>query len=181
MNISGLSRDALNAEEVWLYVNGDFYAIQEPGDPHACDVICELTPYGAIAACNGCSVSGWGNTRITGPITTLEVEDSVFIGQPAGGIFSLFVCEGTSGLHDTAGAGQGRPYPNPATDALWIDLPDAQSARVQLFDANGRAIPVGTTFTYNRMHISTEGLAPGVYAVQVEQGSRRTMHRVVIE
>jgi hypothetical protein len=181
LNVSGTSQTNADIEEVWLYVNGAHYAIPEPGVPQTCDAMAVLTAEGNIAACANCSVSGWGGTVIPGPISTLTVQDTVLSGIPAGSIFSLFICaQHGSGWLDTAGDPSGSPYPNPATDAVFVKLPGAHAADVSLFDASGRCVMTGTNAQAGIVRVSTAALPDGVYTLRVRQGDALTAHRVVV-
>lgn len=181
-NVSGISQDVSNAEEVWLYVNGAHYTIPVPGLPQACDPMAVLTPNGDIAACSNCSVSGWGGTTIPGPITTLTVLDTVLMGMPAGSIFSLFICaDHGTGAQDATTMQHASPYPNPARDVLFIDLRDVLNTHVRLFDASGRRVAITTSVVANRMSIFTAGLPSGIYALQVQQDAQLMVHQVVVE
>jgi hypothetical protein len=181
-NVSGISLDAANEEEIWLFVNGAHYAIPEPGSPQVCDPMAILTPEGNIEGCQNCSVSGWGGTVIPGPITTLTIMDSVILGQPAGSIFSLFICaQHGTGMVDAFGALRTSPYPNPATEAVFIDLPDARSANVSLFDGGGRQLAVNITIVGHTVRLNTAGLPKGLYGIRVQRGEHVAMHRVAVE
>lgn len=75
---------------------------------------------------------------LVGPITTLTIQDTVFYGQPAVGIFSLYLC-GTVGMSDAEIAAARPPWPNPATSTL--QLPTLyRSAEVRLLDLQGRVV-----------------------------------------
>lgn len=95
LNFSGISYDPSNEEIFKLYVNGSHYAIPNAGTNNACDPMAVLTVSGDIIGCNNCGVSGWNGTSITGPISTIEVIDSLVMGSPNGSLFSLFICAGT--------------------------------------------------------------------------------------
>jgi gliding motility-associated-like protein len=93
LNFSGVSNVSPHVEEVRIKVNGVQYAIPVTGTPNGCDPMAVLTMTGSVGGCIGCSVSGWNGTTITGPISSLTVLDTVILGQPAGSLFSLFICE----------------------------------------------------------------------------------------
>jgi hypothetical protein len=180
--VSGTSRDVANEEEIWLFVNGAHYAIPQAGSPQVCDPMAVLTPEGNIEGCENCGVSGWGGTIIPGPINTLTVLDTVLIGQPAGSIFSLFICsQHGDGVVDAFNVLHTAPYPNPATDVISIDLLDARNADVSLFDGSGRRMAVNATITGNTIRISTAGLPKGIYALRVQQGEAVGIHRVAVD
>ena len=181
LNFSGLSRDPSNAEEIWLYVNGNHYAIPEAGDQQVCDALAVLTPEGNIAACANCSVSGWGGTLIPGPISTLTVQDTVLIGAPAGAIFSLFLCgSGGIGVGELNSAFAAHPYPQPAQDAIYLDLSGSANAQVLLYDANGKLVSSTMATLSNTVRVSTADLPDGIYSLRVQQGDALTVHRIVV-
>lgn len=70
-------------------------------------------------------------------------------------------------IQETA-AGQVRAYPNPATDALTIELAaGAASAAVQFFDAAGKQVQVPVTRSGDLLRADVAGLASGVYTVRI--------------
>ncbi|MEO8068245.1 MAG: T9SS type A sorting domain-containing protein [Flavobacteriales bacterium] len=180
INVSGISQDANNAEEVRLFVNGAHYSIPAPGLPQTCDPMAVLTANGDIAACTNCSVSGWGGTPIPGPITTLTVQDTILLGAPAGAIFSLFICaHGETGLGSETEGSLGKPYPNPATDHITLHGIDAR-ASVRLFDARGSRVPVNISNASGNLSIGLGAVPPGIYSLQVQSDAGTVVHRVVV-
>lgn len=97
LKISAITNNVGSAtEEVWLFVNGAHYVIPAPGTSNGCDDLAVITVNGDI----GSLVPGAGwNMTIPGPITDLEVRNVMFIGDAAGSIFSLFICEGQGGAN----------------------------------------------------------------------------------
>lgn len=180
-NISGLSNDVTNHEEVWVYVNGGHYAIPVAGSPQICDPMALLTADGNIAPCTNCGVSGWGYTIVPGPIATLTIMDTVFIGNPAGSIFSLFICPNgkPTGIWEE-GAPLPGPYPNPASGEFTVQLRDANST-VRLFDPIGREVAVVVKREGLLVGMDVSSLTDGIYTVEVLDGSSRTTHRLVLK
>ena len=91
LNFSGVSTSDVYNEEVVLEVNGHHYMLKKKGTLNNCEEMAVLTPWGNITGCDGCSGSGWNNTRIEGPIYTLTIVDSVLLGEPAGVLFGLYM------------------------------------------------------------------------------------------
>jgi hypothetical protein len=83
-----------------------------------------------------------------------------------------------------AGAGNtsGRPYPNPAHSLATVQIPSsAGSATLTLFDGLGRVVrkvfaPAGAAYPFNLI-----GLAPGLYALQVQVGESQTRQKLLVE
>lgn len=73
-------------------------------------------------------------------------------------------------------------YPNPASDVLWITLPDRDGATsVRLFAEDGRVVLIQQRSAWNgplRVE-GFEGLAAGVYLLQVEHKGARGAQRIV--
>src|SRR5690606_20687448 len=70
------------------------YTVTEAGKENGCDDLAITTKTGNIGVKENTSVGGWLGTVINGPIKTLEIKDTVLNGQPAGALFSLFICPG---------------------------------------------------------------------------------------
>lgn len=80
-----------NLEEVAFTVNGSFYQITNPGVADACLPEAVISPTGTIQGCTGC-ISSWDDIEITTTINSLNVEDIILSGSPAGVLFSLYLC-----------------------------------------------------------------------------------------
>ena len=94
LNFSGISNVTGATEEVSIYVNGVHYQVEKIGEPNGCDELAFIAPDGNIGVPLYTSVGGWLGTIIEGPISTLEIKDTVLQGTPAGALFSLFICPG---------------------------------------------------------------------------------------
>jgi gliding motility-associated-like protein len=101
LNFSGISDGVGTREEIKLKLNGFHYKIPTVGSNNGCDPLGVLTIDGNVGPCNNCVVSGWNGTTITGNISTLTVIDTVLNGQPAGALFSLFICNNPIDTADT--------------------------------------------------------------------------------
>lgn len=113
---------------------------------------------------------GFVTHRENGEATTLNVRSTA----------SLVV-----GLDDLDARSNGmRAYPNPASGALWLELPEVMgAATIQVLAVDGRevlsrnAVFAGAPLTMNGF----EALTPGVYVVRVVLGDRQQQLRIVKE
>jgi hypothetical protein len=74
--------------------------------------------------------------------------------------------------------------PNPARSTATVTLPavpGATTATLTLTDALGRPVRTQTATPGARVELNLRGLAPGLYAVQVQAGSTRGTQRLVVE
>ncbi len=70
-------------------------------------------------------------------------------------------------------------FPNPATQKLWIDLPETPSS-LQLFDAQGRSVPVHQmVFSAHTLELNVEALLPGPYVLRIANSSELSTLRFV--
>lgn len=61
-----------------------------------------------------------------------------------------------------------KAWPVPASDVLWVDLPDGTTARgVDVIDALGRRAAMAWTADAGRVRLSVEDLRPGVYTLRI--------------
>lgn len=170
LNFSGISNDAGGTEEVALYVNGLHYAIPSPGAASSCDAMAVLSPAGNIRGCTGCSVSGWKETVISGPIALLTVKDSVITGLPNGSIFSLFICTGEVGLEEY-GTGPGyRLFPQPLRHeaTLQINRP-LNDATLIIYNLYGQPVKQLPHLSGNNIPLRREELPAGIYSLQLTE------------
>jgi gliding motility-associated-like protein len=144
LNVSGISEDPTNAEEIRLYVNGVHYAIPAAGTPNGCDPMAVLTGSGDIDACANCSVSGWNGTTIAGPISSLVVLDTLLRGAAAGSLFSLFICNGGGG----GSVNLGKDTTICQGNTLTLDATTAGATYTWSTGATSPTIVVDTTGTY---------------------------------
>lgn len=94
LNIGGITNIWIGRETVTLKVNGSHYRVTEIGE-HNCDTLAIITPNGDITSPDGWDLAGWNGTHITGPISSITVFDSMYFGNAAGSVFSIFICDGT--------------------------------------------------------------------------------------
>ncbi len=90
IDFTGLTGDSENMEEMQVFINGEHYAIPEPGKK-LCEDLAVLTSKGNIRPCRDCGVSGWKGTRIEGPIEKLTISDTILHGTPGGVLFALYI------------------------------------------------------------------------------------------
>jgi hypothetical protein len=174
LNFSGITNDAGGAEEVQLYVNGMHYPIPAPGNASGCDAMAVLRPSGNIAGCPGCSVSGWKETIINGPIALLTVKDSVIFGLPNGAIFSLFICsELTAGAERQNIKAGYLLSPNPlvteATMQLYTELKDAT---LILYNLYGQPVKELNHISGQSIPIHRNDLPVGVYFIRLTENKK---------
>jgi len=61
-----------------------------------------------------------------------------------------------------------KAWPVPASDVLWVDLPDGTTARgLDVIDALGRRAAMAWTADAGRVRLSVEDLRPGVYTLRI--------------
>ncbi len=165
LNFSGISNNSGGSEEVRVYVNGDHFAIPAPGTSNGCDDLAVLTSQGNIAGCQNCTVSGWMGTDISGPVYTLMVEDTVMLGEPAGAIFSLFICDSiATGEKENKFQGNFQVIPNPFIDQAILHFPQvSQKAMLTLYNSNGQLVRKMNDITGDQVMIKRDGLVSGFY------------------
>jgi hypothetical protein len=79
-----------------------------------------------------------------------------------------------------AGAGLLSVRPNPATDALWVSLPEGSGpADLRLWDAQGRLVAERPA-AEGPQRFDVGGLPPGLYWVEARYGSTRLVAKAVI-
>ncbi|MBL8001608.1 MAG: T9SS type A sorting domain-containing protein [Flavobacteriales bacterium] len=62
----------------------------------------------------------------------------------------------------------GKAWPVPASDVLWVDLPEGTTARgVDVIDALGRRAAKGWTVDAGRVRLSVDDLRPGAYTLRI--------------
>ncbi|MVN76586.1 T9SS type A sorting domain-containing protein [Hymenobacter sp. HMF4947] len=72
-------------------------------------------------------------------------------------------------------------YPNPATDYLVVELPQAGAATVALRDLTGRVVLAPVALVAHQPLRLPAGLAAGLYLLEVRQGSATAVRRVAIK
>jgi hypothetical protein len=71
-------------------------------------------------------------------------------------------------------------YPNPANDALNIQLPRYTQAQIQLIDAVGKTILTSNLYG-NTATLNTSDVPAGIYVLRVNDGATISTHSLVVE
>ena len=168
LNFSGISDQNGNYEEVRLWVNGQHYAIPEPGTDNMCDDMAILTLQGNIAGCDECATSGWLGTHIEGPISSITVEDTVYLGTPNGAIFSLFICDPSGvGIAEEKLMENGFFSPNPFSSVTrFVTEATIPEFTMYIFSLDGRILKEMKVSKGENVILSNEGLSSGIYFYQ---------------
>lgn len=166
LNFSGISEaGGDHKEEIRLFVNEVHYAIPSAGTLNGCDPMAVLTDEGNIVACPNCPLSGWMGTTINGPISSLTVLDTVYYGNPAGTIFSLFICDSLVGAFEHETTTQYQFFPNPLVNQSILKFPASDSnTTFKLFNINGQTVYTDTKIKNGEVILYGEGFLPGVYS-----------------
>ncbi|WP_225312630.1 M36 family metallopeptidase [Pseudotamlana haliotis] len=100
-----------------------------------------------------------------------------------GAIIDDFVVRGDNTLSTQENEIKGlKVFPNPTTDVITIQSSESlENAKVSIIDLMGRVlnnVPVHTNGS-NKKTVSLKGFATGVYLLNIDNGSRRSMTRIV--
>ena len=124
LNFSAITNISSNKDIVKLTVNGSHYPLTNVGNPISCpqtNSIPILNLNGNMIAPGGTSAVGCVELVIPGPISQIEVLDSV-VGFPAGVIFSLFICNESTSINTKSNTDNiVNIYPNPTTTHFTIE------------------------------------------------------------
>lgn len=182
LNFGGTSDTPPHTEEVKLYVNGQHYAIPAVGNTNPCEPLAILTPAGDLAACGGCSVSGWNGTTISGTISSLIVTDTVISGQPAGTVFSLFICDSVATEIDEW-EGENFPvvYPNPAKDFLFISTGDGKNFSIALYNSAGMLMDEQFYFNASTIEYDVKNYPNGFYILKLTKNNFPVYKKIVVD
>lgn len=182
INVTGLSADNDNMEEVKFFVNGKHYPIPSKGNKIACEEMAVLTPKGNIRPCRDCSISGWEGTYIEGPITTFKVTDTIFSGSPAGALIALYLVQPANNTakiyrHKLADLHAGLDIPITSTTV------DLLMATITLTDDNGSKLNIHHWNVSDEHHAnlySTE-FNKGTYTLTIRSDSQTEIQQIIIE
>ena len=72
------------------------------------------------------------------------------------------------------------PYPNPASNEIWIDLAGLKPANVKLLDASGREVEIFLNTSGSSTGVDVSELPPGVYFLAILT-SDPVVHRIIKE
>jgi hypothetical protein len=170
INVSGISNiSGSGIEEVKIRKNGVHYAIPAAGPANGCDPVAVLTPEGNMTGCAGCTVSGWNQTTVPGPVSTIEIIDTILFGGPNGSIFSLFICDRATGIDEINSEAQLKIFPNPFINSLNVTSTSDIPLQFTLYDVVSRRV-LQETFT-GSASINTEQLPKGIYLYEIKDGN----------
>lgn len=182
VNVTGLSADNDNMEEVKFFVNGKHYPIKERGKKIDCEEMAVLTPKGNIRPCTDCSISGWEGTFIEGPITSFKVTDTVFSGNPAGALIALYIVqpdENISAIYRVKLADL-----HAGSDiAIVTNEVNLQTATLSLTDSNGSKVEIQHFNSSDEFHgnFHSNELILGEYTLTIRGDSKVEVQRIVVE
>ncbi|MEM1320485.1 MAG: T9SS type A sorting domain-containing protein [Bacteroidota bacterium] len=72
-------------------------------------------------------------------------------------------------------------YPNPASNALTVELGNEKAATIQVFNVNGQLLQLIESDWGHKVEVNTSALQPGVYFVQAEQAGTSYIQKLIIE
>lgn len=182
VNITGLSADDENMEEVRFFVNGIHYPIQEKGVKIECEEMAVLTPKGNIRPCRDCAISGWEGTSIIGPISSFKVIDTVFSGNPAGALIALYIVKPDEKLTNI--------YRVKLSDLhAGIDVPittasiNLKEATLTVTDINGSKVLLDHSIISNEHqgNINSLEFIKGTYTLTIRNGTEEEIQQIIIE
>ncbi|MBL7981400.1 MAG: T9SS type A sorting domain-containing protein [Flavobacteriales bacterium] len=111
--------------------------------------------------------------------TQLVIFESLLITTSYYYVDDVSVSSCATGLPDAAGFGQVMVRPNPATDAIHVDLPAASSCLLRIFDLSG--LEVMRERSTGPLSITVDGLMPGVYLYCITINNRSQFGRLVVQ
>lgn len=181
LHFGGLSNKDANYEEIRIYLNGSHYVIPFQGDTNGCEPLAALTLAGDIKGCNDCSVSGWKETIIPGPVTTLKVYDTMFSGNPCGALFSVYYCDSVPiGIKVLKEFSDIIVYPNPATDEISIKYSD-QKPEIQISGILGQVYTVPVYYLPGKIMLYVARLSSGIYFLKFTRDNSGETRMIVVE
>jgi len=168
-NVSGISNvPGSGIEEIIVNKNRAHYTIPAAGVADSCDPLAVLTAEGNIAGCGGCGVSGWSEITVPGPLTMVEIKDTVLYGSPEGSIFSLFICGPATNINELSAEAQLKVFPNPFVNNLSIASTFEKQLQFIMYDIVSRRV-IQETFT-GSSSITTNQLPQGIYFYEINDG-----------
>lgn len=182
VNVTGLSADNDNMEEVKFFINGTHYPIPSKGDKIECEEMAILTPKGNIRPCRDCSISGWEGTYIQGPISSFKVTDTILSGSPAGALIALFIVQPSDNIS--------KIYRYKLSDVhAGLDIPITTStvtllnSSITLTDENGSKLEIhhwNMTDEHHANLYSTEFMK-GTFTLTIRTESQSEIQQIIIE
>ncbi len=99
---------------------------------------------------------------------------------PKNGVVYRFTPQKTTGIFSNSNTNEiFSIYPNPAKDAVTVQLPDVDDAEVAIYDLSGRKI-LQQQLVEASTNLSLPTQAPGMYTVVVSTGKRQSMQKLLI-
>jgi hypothetical protein len=111
--------------------------------------------------------------------TQLVIFDSFLITTSYYYVDDVSLSNCATGLPEAAGYGQVLVRPNPATDAIHVDLPAASSCLFRLFDLTG--LEVMRERSTGPLSIAVDGLMPGVYLYRITVNNRLQNGKLLVQ
>jgi uncharacterized delta-60 repeat protein len=123
-----------------------------------------------------------GNTlTVTGPgtvtVRATQAGDGSYAAAAA--VEQTFKVEAVLSVEDPA-AGL-RLYPNPATGVFWVGLPNRPAGQIRLFNAQGRAVRIGTEPATDGVRVDARDLPAGLYVLYLEVGETQLSRKVILK
>jgi hypothetical protein len=172
LNFGGISNIVpAGAEFVSLFINDIHYEIPNVGIINNCGEFAVLTTDGNITGCTNCNGSGWNDTTIEGPISTLTVTNTIITGFPNGSIFSLFICDPILGNEENIFKNNYTIYPNPFSQITTIETEKILSnVEIILYNSLGQKVKELNNLFGNLFTINRDNLSNGLYFLKLKQG-----------
>ncbi len=176
LNFGSINSEVGNSEIVRVYVNGSHYQIPSVGDTLSCQQLAILTVDGDIASPNW-DIAAWKNTKITGTISTLSIQDSILAGCGNGAIFSLSLCNWAGGAIDIVKEGNKvRVYPNPTNGDINILVSEIlRNGYLRVVNITGETVLEREGLNGKSFSFDFSEKADGVYFIEIktETGIKR--------
>jgi hypothetical protein len=181
LNFAGLSQGGVNTEEIQLFVNGSHYPIPTLGVSNDCDEMAVLTSSGNIRACTNCDLSGWSNTIINGPITSITVLCVTISGNCGGATFSMFICNSTLDTNENDPIYNFQISQNPFSNEtnLHCDKP-LNNASLDIYTLLGQNVNHIDNISGDEIKIFRNNLSNGLYLMTLIEGGKSIYNSKII-
>jgi hypothetical protein len=147
-----------NADSIWNYLDTAF--------TFATNLLYDAVelPSGSIIAC--------GYSRTTNPLK----DWAWLVKVSKDGCMDTLNCFPVSSIEAIKVEKQVKIYPNPASDFIYLDLPEGERAEYQLYDLTGLLIKSGLQ---SDSKIDISGLPPGGYILQIRARDRVSSKKII--
>jgi len=88
---------------------------------------------------------------------------------------------GTVSISETTTAEGISVYPNPASEQVWIRLPEGTSGTVSIIDVAGKRITEQSFGVSNLLSADVSLLSSGIYIVQIRTATTTSEHQLIIQ